>query len=150
MTSEATIPRLSWPEHLAPGAVRFSRSSEHYDRTVAFYRDFVGLPFIAEFTGSFGEDGTILGLPGLSTHVEIVRSRGAAGDVDPLDALVFYLSGASSVAAATARLRAAGAPMDPAPHPYWAARGGVTFLDPDGRRVVYAPWVFGLETEPGA
>jgi hypothetical protein len=25
----------------------------------------------------------------------------------------------------------------------------VTFLDPDGRRVVFAPWVFGEEEEPG-
>jgi hypothetical protein len=40
-------------------------------------------------------------------------------------------------------------PEDAAQHPYWSARGAVTFLDPDGRRLVFAPWVFGREEEPG-
>jgi hypothetical protein len=151
MTDQATAPRLSWPEHLArTGAIRFSRSSSRYDETVAFYRDVVRLPFIADFADSFGEDGTIFGLPGLPTHLEIVRGRGPARDVDPLDLLVFYLSGARAVAAAATRLQRAGIPRDPAPHPYWSARGGEVFLDPDGRRVVFAPWVFGREDEPGA
>src|SRR5512143_1613826 len=133
---EATVPRLSWPEHLgAVGAVRFSRSSAEYDRTVAFYRDVVGLPFIGEFTESFGEDGTIFGLPGLMAHLEIVRGRGPALGVDPLDQLVLYFSGAPAVAIAAARLEQADVPRDPTPHPYWSARGARVFLDPDGRRV---------------
>jgi catechol 2,3-dioxygenase-like lactoylglutathione lyase family enzyme len=141
----------AWPEHLAAtGAVRFSRSSAHYDRTIAFYRDVVGLPFIGEFTESFGEDGTILGLPGLPAHLEIVRGRGPAPEVDPLDQLVLYLSGAFAMAEVAARLEQAGVPTDPAPHPYWSARGARSFLDPDGRRLVLAPWVFGVEAEPGA
>jgi catechol 2,3-dioxygenase-like lactoylglutathione lyase family enzyme len=150
MTDDLTGSPLSWPDHLArTGAVRFSRSSAHYERTVAFYRDVLGLPLIGEFAESFGEDGTILGLPGLPTHLEIVRGHDPAPVVDPLDQLVFYLSGTAAVAVATARLQAAGVPRDPAPHPYWSARGGVSFLDPDGRRVVFAPWVFGEEEEPG-
>jgi catechol 2,3-dioxygenase-like lactoylglutathione lyase family enzyme len=150
VTNDGARSQFSWPEHLArTGAVRFSRSSAHYDRTVAFYRDVVGLPVIGEFTESFGEDGTIFGLPGLPTHLEIVRGRGAAPEVDPLDQLVLYLSGSDAVAVVTDRLHAAGVPRDPAPHPYWSARGGVTFLDPDGRRLVFAPWVFGTEEEPG-
>ena len=28
-----------WPEHLPVGALRFGRSSAHYDQTVRFYRD---------------------------------------------------------------------------------------------------------------
>jgi catechol 2,3-dioxygenase-like lactoylglutathione lyase family enzyme len=147
--NEATVPRLVWPEHLAAtGAVRFSRSSAHYDRTVAFYRDVVGLPFIGEFTESFGEDGTIFGLPDVTAHLEIVRGHGPAPAVDPLDQIVLYLSGADAMAVAADRLERAGVARDPAPHPYWAARGGTIFLDPDGRRVVLAPWVFGVEHEP--
>ena len=111
MTNDASGARLSWPEHLArTGAIRFSRSSAHYDPTVAFYRDVLGLPLIGEFTESFGEDGTIFGLPGLPIHLEIVRARGPAPEVDPLDQLVFYLSGAAAVAVATARLQGAGVP----------------------------------------
>jgi len=31
----------------------------------------------------------------------------------------------------------------PTPHPYRAANGAVTYRDPDGRDVVFAPWVYG-------
>jgi catechol 2,3-dioxygenase-like lactoylglutathione lyase family enzyme len=130
--------------------VRFARSSASYDRTVPFYRDVLGLPVVDEFAGSFGEDGTIFGLPDTSVQLEIVRARGGSIVVDPLDMLVLYLPGRAGVAAATAPLRAAGVPTDPVPHPYWVARGGVVHLDPDGRRVVFAPWVYGSEPEPGA
>jgi catechol 2,3-dioxygenase-like lactoylglutathione lyase family enzyme len=127
-----------------------SWASEHYDRTIAFYRDAVGLPFIGDFTESFGEDGTIFGLPGLAAHLEIVRGGDRPAGVDRLDQLVLYLSGAEAVAVVAARLQAAGVPTDPDPHPYWAARDAVVFLDPDGRRVALAPWVFGQEQEPHA
>ena len=137
-----------WPDHLAPGAVRFSYSSANYDATTAFYRDVVGLPVVAEFTDSFGEDGTIFGLPSIQVQLEVVRARENTRGVDPLDSLVFYLSGPVAAAAAAAPLQAAGATRDPSPHPYWASRGAIVYLDPDGRRVVFAPWVFGLEPEP--
>jgi catechol 2,3-dioxygenase-like lactoylglutathione lyase family enzyme len=147
--TDAPPDRPSWPEHLRPGALRFARSSPNYDRTVPFYRDVLGLPVVGEFAGSFGEDGTIFGLPDTRVQLEIVRARGPLPDVDPLDLLVLYLPGAAAVDAATAPLRTAGVPVDPAPHPYWVARGGIVHLDPDGRRVVFAPWVYGDEPEPG-
>jgi len=49
-----------WPEYLPVGAVRVGRASAHYDHTVQFYRDLVGLPVLESFEGSYGEDGTIL------------------------------------------------------------------------------------------
>jgi len=147
---DETTTRSTWPAHLQPGAVRFARSSGRYDETVRFYRDVVGLPVVGAFADSFDEEGMIFGLPDTRVQLEIVRARGELAAVDPLDLLVLYLSGADAVAAATAPLRAGGIPLDPAPHPYWAARGGVVYLDPDGRRVVFAPWVYGEEPEPGS
>ena len=141
-------PALEWPEHLAPGAVRLAYSSANYDATIAFYRDVVGLPLITEFTDSFGEDGTVFGLPSIQLHLEIVRAKGTGRDVDPLDSLVFYCSGPVAATAASAPLQASGAKRDPSPHPYWVSRGATIYLDPDGRRVVFAPWVFGVEPEP--
>ena len=140
--------RPSWPAHLRPGALRVSHSSARYDETVAFYRDVVGLPVLTQFTSSFDEDGTVFGLPGAETHMEIVRAHGPTVEVDPLDQLVFYLSSDQAVAAATAPLRAAGVRTDPQPHPYWVANHAAVYLDPDNRRVVFAPWVFGSDTEP--
>ena len=86
--------------------------------------------------------------PDTRTQLEIVRARGAVTAADPLDMLVLYLPGAAAVAAATAPLRTAGVPTDPTPHPYWVARGGIVHLDPDGRRVVFAPWIYGDDPEP--
>jgi hypothetical protein len=148
VSTEAPTDRRSWPAHLRPGAVRFARSSWKYDRTISFYRDVVGLPVVGEFADSFGEEGTIFGLPDTHVQLEIVRAHGGVTAADPLDMLVLYLPGAAAVAAATAPLRMADVPTDPAPHPYWVARGGIVHRDPDGRRVVFAPWIYGDEPEP--
>ena len=53
-----------WPDHLPAGSLRVVRWSDHYEQTVAFYRDVVGLPVLETFQSSYGLDGTILGLPG--------------------------------------------------------------------------------------
>jgi hypothetical protein len=58
-----------WPGHLPAGAVRVGRSSTHYDQAVRFYRDLVGLPVLESFEGSYGEDGTIFGLPDAASHL---------------------------------------------------------------------------------
>ncbi|MDE2356223.1 MAG: VOC family protein, partial [Alphaproteobacteria bacterium] len=54
---------------------------------------------------------------------------------DPDDLIVFYLPDRQAWRAAVERLTARGhVPVAPA-NPYWAERG-VTFVDPDGRRLV--------------
>jgi catechol 2,3-dioxygenase-like lactoylglutathione lyase family enzyme len=134
-----------WPSDLRVGSMRMARSSFQYEAAVQFYRDLVGLPVIDEFRDSYGEDGTIFGLPGWQTHLEVVRSRYEIGPIDPFDQLVFYLTDEAAVEDATRRLRAGGVnPMD-SQHPYWDDNGGVTFLDPDGRGVVYVCWVYGRD-----
>ena len=136
-----------WAAHLRPGAVRFGRESTDYERTVAFYRDVVGLAVVGEFASSFGEDGTIFGLPDTTVQLEIIRAHDATS-TPAFDQLVFYLGGSDAVATATAPLRAAGHVPRSDEHAYWAANGAVTFRDPDGRDVVFAPWVYGRDPEP--
>lgn len=140
-------PPPRWPPHLHVGALRWVRSSSHYEQTVAFYRDMVGLPVIDSFQGSYGEDGTIFGLPGVATHLEIVRSH-ETRSADAFDQIVFYLPNSNAVDAATAPLRRHGLTPESEIHLYWAANGGVVFLDPDGRGVVFAPWIYGREVAP--
>jgi YycE-like N-terminal domain len=90
----------SWPAQLRPGAVRFGRASRHYDKTIAFYRDLIGLPIVGEFTASFGEDGTILGLPDSSVQLEIIRGHQPVAPAS-FDQLVLYFDNAARVDAAT-------------------------------------------------
>jgi uncharacterized protein len=146
--ARAFTPDMRWPAHLHPGALRWVRSSTRYEDTVTFYRDLVGLPVVGSFQGSFGEDGTIFGLPGTPTHMEIVRSEVNAAPADRFDQMVLYLADDGALARAIEPLLAAGVTPVAAPHPYWEANGGVVFLDPDGRGVVYAPWIFGTQPDP--
>jgi len=130
-----------WPEHLPTGALRVVRWSGHYEQTVAFYRDVVGLPVLETFQGSYGLDGTILGLADGPVHLEIVRLPDARRPEPGLDQLVFYLPDASARENMQARFAAAG--IDPVPQiDYWDANGGVTYQDPDGREVVFASWIY--------
>ena len=133
-----------WPEHLPVGAVRIGRVSAHYDQTVQFYRDLVGLPVLESFAGSYGEDGTIFGLPDTSVQLEIVRSTQPAVRVHRVDMLVFYLPDEAAQERLIARMAAAG--LEPtSQHPYWQANGGATYRDPDGREVVFVSWVYGVD-----
>jgi hypothetical protein len=137
-----------WPRHLRVGSLRIVRSSVHYEATIEFYRDLVGLPVIDEFRGSYGEDGTIFGLPSSPIHLEVVRSKQASTSIDQFDQLVFYLQGQAAVDDATKKLLASGVRPVSDQHPYWDENGGITFPDPDGRGVVYASWVYGRDRQP--
>jgi Glyoxalase/Bleomycin resistance protein/Dioxygenase superfamily len=136
-----------WPEHLPVGALRVVRWSAHYEQTVSFYRDLVGLAVLETFHASYGLDGTILGLPDGSVQLEIVRLTDARSPAPGLDQLVFYLPDAAAQDRITARLAAAG--VDPVPQiDYWQANGGVTYQDPDGREVVFASWIYQPPSTP--
>jgi catechol 2,3-dioxygenase-like lactoylglutathione lyase family enzyme len=152
MSAQSTDAQSVWPGLLRPGALRFARASSNYEATVSFYRDLVGLPLLGSFADSFGADGTIFGLPDASVQLEIVRANAAdpKGRGSDTDQLVLYLENAAALPAATSPLRAAGLTPDPSPHAYWAANGAITFRDPDGRAVIFAPWVFGRDPDPVA
>jgi len=123
------------------------RWSAHYDQTVSFYRDLVGLAVLETFHASYGLDGTILGLPDGSVQLEIVRLTDARTTAPGLDQLVFYLPDAAAQDRIMARLTAAG--LDPVPQiDYWQENGGVTYQDPDGREVVFASWIYRPPSAP--
>jgi hypothetical protein len=134
----------AWPEHLSQiGAVRFGWRSHRFEESVGFYRDLVGLPVQETFWSSFGADGVIFGLPGSSLTFELVRADEPPGAGEGQQQLVLYFANREAMEAARARLVQSGA--EPAEsHPYWEARGAVTYRDPDGQEVVFAPFVYGV------
>lgn len=138
-----------WPAQLAAiGAVRFARHSSNFEEAVRFYRDLVGLPLYETFEASYGSNGAILGLPSWNLTLEIVESLDPVA-ADHHEQLCLYFPDRHAQEAAIARLRASGAePVQQ--HPYWAATGAVTYRDPDGREVVFAPFVFGVNEPDGS
>ena len=140
-------PPTRWPDELAAiGATRFARRSYHFESTVQFYRDLVGLPLCATFAESYGSSGAIFGMPGSALTFEIVEASGPIA-VDGHEQLCLYFPDRAALHEATARLSAAGVePVES--HPYWAATGAVTYRDPDGREVVFAPFVFAVNEPP--
>jgi catechol 2,3-dioxygenase-like lactoylglutathione lyase family enzyme len=147
MTQRVAPPAVGWPAQLASiGAIRFARRSVHFEATVQFYRDVVGLPLVATFAESYGSNGAIFGLPGAALTFEIVEAADPVA-VDPHEQLCLYFPDPAAQRHATARLTAAG--LEPVEsHPYWAATGAVTYRDPDGREVVFAPFIFGVNEPP--
>jgi hypothetical protein len=141
--TEQPLPGTGWPHDLALiGAIRFARRSTQFESTVQFYRDLVGLPLVATFGDSYGSNGAIFGLPGTALTFEIVEADEPVA-VDAGDQLCLYFPDATAQQQATARLSAVG--LQPTEsHPYWAATGAVTYRDPDGREVVFAPFIFGV------
>jgi catechol 2,3-dioxygenase-like lactoylglutathione lyase family enzyme len=137
-----------WPMQLAPiGAIRFARRSSNFEETVRFYRELVGLPLFETFEASYGSNGAIFGLPSWNLTMEIVEAADSGVAVDAHEQLCLYFPDRGAQQAAIARLEAAGVEHVPQ-HPYWEAMGAVTYRDPDGREVVFAPFVFGVN-EPG-
>lgn len=79
--------------------------------------------------------------------MEVVRTHGGDPAGGPFDQMVLYLDDAAAVGRATDRLRTGG--LTPAHrHPYWAANGAAIYRDPDGRDVVFAPWICGRDPDP--
>jgi Glyoxalase/Bleomycin resistance protein/Dioxygenase superfamily len=143
-----TPQQSSWPDQLAAiGAIRFARRSANFSATVQFYRDLVGLQLYATFEESYGSTGAIFGMPSASVTFEIVEASEPVA-VDNHEQLCLYFPDVKSRDVARSRLRAAGVqPVES--HPYWAATGAETYRDPDGREVVFAPFIFGVN-EPTA
>jgi hypothetical protein len=132
-----------WPDELALiGAIRFAHRSAHFEPTVQFYRDLVGLPLYATFGDSYDSTGAIFGLPGSALTFEIVEATEPVA-VDAHEQLCLYFPDATAQQQATVRLSDAGIQPTES-HPYWAATGAVTYRDPDGREVVFAPFIFGV------
>lgn len=128
----------NWPPHLPIRSVRVARHTNQFEAIIRFYRDLIGLPEIGRFSGHDGYDGIMLGMPGEDYHLEFTTHPNGAPSAPPSrdNLLVFYIDEQEAIVRIVERLRQHGHnPVEPE-NPYWS-KGGVTFEDPDGWRVVF-------------
>ena|SRR5690348_16947588 len=117
--------------------LRVARPSDDLEALLRFYQQGLGLALLGHFENHEGFDGIMLGREGAPYHLEFTRARGhvVGRAPTPDNLLVFYLPGADEWKAAVQGMRDAGFEPVTSFNPYWD-RGGVTFEDPDGYRVV--------------
>lgn len=117
--------------------LRVARPTDDLEGVVAFYRDGLGFEVLFEFEDHDGFSGVMLGHPGEPYHLEFTQLAGhTVGRAPTKDhLLVFYLPDEPTWQAAVARIEQAGHRPVEAFNPYWN-KGGRTFEDPDGYRVV--------------
>jgi catechol 2,3-dioxygenase-like lactoylglutathione lyase family enzyme len=125
-------------------AVRLARPARDLTRSTRFYRDLIGLPPIGGFENHDGYDGVFFALPG-GAELELTAGPAQPAPSTDEDLLVLYVRTWAEVEAIGARLTAAGVTRIPNQNPYWN-RSGLTFLDPDGYRLVIAA---GSMSQPG-
>lgn len=123
--------------------MRVARPTTQLERVREFYEIVLQLPVLWTFEDHDGFDGVILGVPDARSQLELVSTphhtepRPTAEDV-----LVLYLA-TEEHAALVERLRSRGTievPVDDADlNPYWPQSGAITFVDPDGYRLVISP-----------
>jgi catechol 2,3-dioxygenase-like lactoylglutathione lyase family enzyme len=126
------------------GSIRVARPSRDLDAGLAFYVDGLGLARMGGFEGHAGYDGAFVGPVGGGAaapwHLELTRHASGRPEPSPTpeDLLVLYLP-AGDVAAAKARLAAAGYAAVEHENPYWSSVGAVVVPDPDGYLLVLCP-----------
>ena len=125
-------------------AMRVARPTNDLSRIRTFYEVVVGLTVSWTFEDHDGFDGVIFGSPEARWQLEIVTTPQRVTPRPTIeDALVLYLSDPSELVQVTTRLRADGTPEvrgdDPDQNPYWPRNGAMTFVDPDGYRLIISP-----------
>jgi catechol 2,3-dioxygenase-like lactoylglutathione lyase family enzyme len=125
------------PPHSASWtAVRLARPARDLTRSARFYGDLIGLPRLGGFENHDGYNGVFFALPG-GAELELTAGPAQPAPSTDEDLLVLYVQTRGEVTAIGARLTAAGITRIPNRNPYWN-RSGLTFLDPDGYRLVIA------------
>ncbi len=119
-----------------PVTLRVARPTDRLAEVVRFYERGLGFVRVASFDDHEGFDGVILAQPGGGWEIEFTHKRGeqVGRAPSPDHLLVFSFVDRDAWQRAIDRMAALAHPV-PSFNPYWD-RGGVTFEDPDGYRVV--------------
>lgn len=117
--------------------VQTAHPTADLNRIRVFYGETLGLTEIGAFEGHEGYSGVMYGFPDARFQLEFTQEeRGCPlPDWSPESLLVLYVPNQLDYDALVKSLDSLSAERVASQNPYWD-RKGVTFLDPDGRRVV--------------
>jgi hypothetical protein len=126
-----------WSNKLPAVQFRIARPTNQLKKVVEFYTDGVGLDVVGSFEKHNGYDGVMLGLPDVSYHLEFTQHENGSLCPQPTEdnLLVFYIPDKTQRDSIGRRLMDMGYPQVQPENPYWE-KDGITFADPDGRRIV--------------
>jgi catechol 2,3-dioxygenase-like lactoylglutathione lyase family enzyme len=126
----------AWPNGAAVAQVCITRPTADLARLLRFYRDGLGLPVLYQFGEESDPGGAMLGLPGTSHHLELLKAPGHdSRPPSKHNVLVLHIPDLAQRDALAARLRAFGCTESAPANPWWEGRG-LVFEDPDGWPVV--------------
>jgi catechol 2,3-dioxygenase-like lactoylglutathione lyase family enzyme len=118
--------------------LRVARPTNEIDKILKFYHNGLGFDLLFKFEGHEGFNGVMLGRKGAPYHFEFTQKEGHTVPNSPTqdNLIVFYMPNDKDFQDAVTRMKNCG--FDPVPsfNPYWD-RGGVTFEDHEGYRVVF-------------
>ncbi|PLX61106.1 VOC family protein [Sedimenticola selenatireducens] len=117
--------------------LRVARPTSDLERSARMYREGLELQELGRFRDHDGFDGVMLGDIDGPYHLEFTRqpSQGELERPSPEALLVFYLPDPQAWQARCEKMLRAGFRRVTSTNPYWE-RGGCTFEDADGYRVV--------------
>ncbi|MFN8576725.1 MAG: VOC family protein [Candidatus Sericytochromatia bacterium] len=115
---------------------RVARHTNNIDSIINFYRNILGLEILGEFKNHDNYDGIFLGFKNKDWHLEFtVSNEKPIHNFDDDDLLVFYCDSQDEYQVIKDRFRKNHIEEVQAKNPYWNLNG-ITYLDPDGFRVV--------------
>lgn len=130
MTSIDSTPAM-WPNGTVVSQVCITRTARDLSALLGFYRDGLGLEVLYKFDDALGPAGAMVGLPGLSHYLELLRTDDPVGPPNKHHVLVLHLPRRTDVDELAERLRRRGCvPVAPA-NPWWADKA-LAFEDPEG------------------
>lgn len=118
---------------------RVARHTTNLQAIIAFYTQFLELEVLGSFENHKNYDGVFLGKKGLDWHLEFTSSLEAPEHhPDEDDLLVFYAQNSNEFNRIQANFELKKQSPIAAKNPYWNQHA-LTYLDPDGFRVVVVP-----------
>lgn len=130
-----------WPDSLPVAQVRIARPTDKLQQLEQFYCAGLGLQKLGYFENHDGYDGMMLGLPGLTYHLEFTQHKDGSPCPAPSkdNLLVLYIPDQESIKSIAQRLNKMGYPEVEPENPYWKVKQAITIEDPDGWRIVLMP-----------